>query len=97
MEPDSRGKNPKANSTNKRVKAKVTKSLGTTYKTASGSKRISPGDGSKPATKTMGPYETLNMKAAKEAAKLSEKRRRGLTYTSPELRAQQKSKKPRSI
>lgn len=45
----------------KTVAAKTTLSFGTVVKTARGSKRIKPGDGSKPVTKTVGPYETQGM------------------------------------
>ena len=57
-------------STNKKAKAKTSSSVGAPVKTASGSKRIKPGDGSKPATKTVGPYETLAMKAKKADDKI---------------------------
>lgn len=54
----------------KTVAAKTDKSVGAPLKTARGSKRIKPGDGSKPATKTVGPYETLAMKAKKADDKI---------------------------
>lgn len=85
---------PRRHSTNKRVKAKTTTSVGTAYKTASGSKRISPGDGSKPAAKTIGPYETASTLAKKEADKKREReRKQGRIYTYPELARSQAPKK----
>lgn len=57
-------------STNKKAVAKISKSVGAPVKTAEGSKRIRPGDGSKPAAKTVGPYETLAMKAKKADDKI---------------------------
>lgn len=50
--------------TNKKVTAKTSKSVGTAYKTASGSKRIKPGDGNKPAN-TRAAYTTMGMETTK--------------------------------
>lgn len=88
---------PRRHSTNKRVKAKTGTSMGTAYKTASGSRRISPGDGSKPVVKTVGPYKTANMLKAEEAEEkkrgLAKKRQEGRVLTLKDLRTEQKSKK----
>jgi hypothetical protein len=51
-------------STNKKVVAKTTSSVGTSYKTASGSKRIKHGDGNKPAN-TRAAYTTMGMETSK--------------------------------
>ncbi len=55
----------------KTVAARTDKSVGAPVKTARGSKRIKPGDGSKPVTKTVGPY----MNRAMEAEKADNKRK----------------------
>lgn len=56
-------------STNKRVKAKTTTSVGTAYKTASGSKRIKPGSASTTSAKTAKAYETKAMSMKKDLKK----------------------------
>lgn len=55
-------KHPPMNySTNKRVKPSTTKMPGAPYKTAAGSKRVKPGDGSTTSAKTAKPYVTAGM------------------------------------
>lgn len=51
-------------STNKKAKAKTSFSVGAPVKTASGSKRIKPGDGNKPAN-TRAAYTTMSMEVKK--------------------------------
>jgi hypothetical protein len=53
-------------STNKRVKAKTSTSMGTAYRTASGSKRVKPGSKNTTSAKRVPAYETIEMKHKKK-------------------------------
>lgn len=80
-------------STNKKVVAKISKSVGAPVKTAEGSKRIRPGDGNKPPN-TREAYVTLAMKNRAEARLKAEKERKGgRVYTPSEARAMQRKRK----
>lgn len=104
MEPDSRNKkaDPKRWSTNKRVKAKTTKSFGATVVKATGPKSVRPGDKNATSAKTEKPLENpANKKvaAAMLGAKKSEDAQRAALkkghLTGAEAQILQKRRKTR--
>jgi hypothetical protein len=87
------GKHPPTFMVGKRVKPPTTKKFGTAVKIAKGPKTMSPGDGTKPATKTMGPYETMAAKAKKEKQAEVAKNRNGIVITPNQDYTRKKKKK----